>query len=388
METMTMTSPAGGPSLDRDRLTAVVRRATGRDDAQLASIDSRPAAHRVENMTTSALTHVFGTLTDGTSWRVFAKTLRPAWLALLWDEIPPMFHDQVRRSLNWQDEPRIYRGPLAGDVPGDLRLPELYGIDEGEEHVTLWLEDVADTSVWDLDRYRRSARALGRLSGRWSEARAVEQLPAIRRRPMGELFHGKISNSDIPMLRDDSLWETPMIRAVVERDPSLRADLERLADVCPALVDLYSTLPHRLAHGDATPDNLHEPGPADGKSSGDIVAIDLSYVSPAPVGADLSQLFVGRFESGAAAAADVHPVADAILPAYCEGLADEGIDIAPELVEAGWAIALAVRSVFSALHVGHRTDLDEAAQTELLLNRAAACRFGIDLALRVADRMT
>ena len=115
MKTPTMSTELG---LDPGRLSEAVQRLTGRDDAEIASVQARPAAHRVDNMTTAALTHVSGTLVDGTPWRLFVKTLRPAWRAPLWDQIPPMFHDSVRRELNWEDEPRIYTGPLSDDLPG------------------------------------------------------------------------------------------------------------------------------------------------------------------------------------------------------------------------------------------------------------------------------
>lgn len=381
MELPTISAMLDGVPIDPTQLTDIVRRATGLDDAEIDTIQSRPAAHRVENMTTAALTHVFGTLSDGTPWRVFAKTLRPAWHAPMWADIPPAFHDEVKRSLDWHDEPRIYRGPLADDLPGDLRLPRLHGVDETDDRITLWLEDIDDTTPWDVARYRRTARALGRLAGRWAEQRAVDELPGIRRRTMAQLFHGKISNADIPALADDSLWESSAVRAATETQGDLRGDLRRLAEVAPALVEAYKRLPHGLAHGDATPDNLREPG------TGDIVAIDLSYVCPAPLGSDLSQLLVGRFESGAATEQDLEAIPAALLPAYCDGLAEEGADVDPGEVEAGWAIALAVRSVFSALLVDHRADLDRVALDELLASRAAACRFGLDLALRVADRI-
>jgi hypothetical protein len=377
METPTMSAAVDGVALDR--IAEVVRRVTGRDDAQVATVDARPAARRVENMTTAALTHVSGTLTDGTPWRVFVKTLRPAWKAPQWNQIPPAFHAQVCRVLDWQDEPRVYTGPLSGDLPGGMRLPELYAIDEDDERITLWLEEVDDTTPWDVTRYRRTAWHLGRLAGRWSERRAVDQLGA-RRRPMAELFHGKISHSDIPALTDDALWQTPALRAATARHGDLHGDLDRLAAVAPALVEVYEELPHALSHGDATPDNLREP------ESGDIVAIDLSYVSTAALGSDLGQLLVGRFESGVATEDDLDAIQGVLLPAYVDGLRAEGLDVDPQLVEAGWAITLAVRSVFSALIIDHGLDFDQSGPDELLARRALACRFGIDLALGVADR--
>ena len=82
---------------------------------------------------------------------------------------------------------------------------------------------------------------------------------------------------------------------------------------------------------------------------------------------------------------DLDAIGTTLLPAYLEGLADEGVDIDPQVVEAGWAISLAVRSVFSALVVDHRPDLDPTARDRLLARRALTCRFGLDLALTTAN---
>lgn len=367
-------------AVDRERLTAVVRRVVGRPDAQLATVQVRPASHQVENMTTQALTHVWGTLADGTPWRVFAKTLRPAWHAPLWEQIPPTFHDQVRRTLDWQDEPHVYTSPLARDLPSGLRLPRLYGVDRGEERITLWLEDVDDTQTWDAARYQRTARQLGRLAGRWPEHRVVAEL-GLRRRPHVQTLFSKVTHQDLPALADDALWQTPALQAATARHGDLRGDLHRLAAVAPALVEAYEDLPHALAHGDATPHNWHEPTP------GDTVAIDLSYVGPAALGSDLSQLLVGRFESGTATDHDLDDIGTTLLPAYLDGLADEGLDVDPDHVEAGWAITLAIRSVFTALLVDHRPDLHPTTRDQLLARRALTCRFGLDLALNVANRL-
>ncbi len=372
------THPAAAP--DQEQLTAVVRRVTGRPDAQLATVRVRPASHRVENYTTQALTHVWGTLSDGTPWRVFAKTLRPAWHAPQWELIPPQFHEQVRRTLNWQDEPRVYASPLARDLPPGVRFPHVFAVDHGEERITLWLEDVDDTGPWDTARYLRTARRLGRLAGRWPEHRVVDEL-GLGRRPHVQTLFSKVTHADLPALADDALWQTPALQAATARHGDLRGDLDRLAAVAPTLVEAYENLPHALAHGDATPDNLHEPTP------GDTVAIDLSYVGPGALGSDLGQLLVGRFESGAATEHDLDAIRTTLLPAYLDGLADEGLDVDPDLVEAGWAIALAIRSVFTALLVDHRPDRDPAAHNELLARRALTCRFGLDLALDVANRL-
>jgi hypothetical protein len=114
-----------------------------------------------------------------------------------------------------------------------------------------------------------------------------------------------------------------------------------------------------------------------------MVAIDWSYGHVGPLGSDLGQLTVGRIESGAGSADDLEPIFAAILHAYVEGLAERH-RVRPEHIELAGATYLAIRSVFSALLIDHRPDLDAEASAALVRRRAAMARFGLDLALRLA----
>jgi hypothetical protein len=370
---MRSTDPPG-PSLAR--VTGLARRATGRPDAAVARWVVEPSPHRVENMTTERLERVAGELDDGTAWSVFAKTLHPASEAAGFQLVPPEFRAQVLEDLDWHDEPRLYRTGLGAGLPDGFRLPGLFGVDESPTRITLWLEDVADDAPWDLARYHRTAVLLGRCSGRWPERRAGTEL-RLRRRPMARLFFGKITHLDLPAQADDGFWADPRVAAVV--DDRHRADLAWLASATPALVEREQRLPHALCHGDATPDNFREPG------DGTVVAIDWSYGSCCPYGADLSQLLAGRVESGALPADEIGAVAECIFDGYRTGLQAEGATVPADHVEAGWATHLAVRSVFSALLLDHRPDLgpDDPARCELLARRAALARFGLDLVAEV-----
>jgi hypothetical protein len=239
------------------------------------------------------------------------------------------------------------------------------------------MEDVADAGPWDLDRYRRAAVALGRLAGSWPEERATLEL-GLARRPLERLFFGKIAHVDLRLQAEDDFWLDPAVASAV--DDRHRADLARLAEVVPELLERATRLPHGLAHGDAAPDNLREPG------DGSIVAVDWSYGSIAALGADLGQLLAGRIESGAVDNAPVGDIADVIFDGYLDGLDREGCAAERGAVEEAWATHLAVRTVFSALVVDHRPDLDDAGRRELLARRAALGRFGLDLVARVSDR--
>lgn len=364
---------------DHDHLRSLAGAATGRDlgeliDGDLAAWGVTPSGHPVENMTTHALDHVGGTLADGTPWRVFAKTLHPASASPTFAFVPPEHRAQVLRDLDWQDEPRIYRSALAADLPDGVRLPAVWAIDEcGSERLVLWLEHVEDEGgAWDLARYRRSARALGRLTGRWPEDRAAGEL-GLTRRSLASLFFGKICTFDLPMLAEDRTWSDPAVVVAATADPALRDDLRWLADAVPGLLDRLDALPHGLAHGDASPGNLHE------TADGTVVALDWSYGSIGAVGSDLGQLLAGRFESGLAEAAEVDRIAETLFDGYAEGLADEGHPVDRAQLELAWAVHLAVRSAFSALLVD-RPDLDDATRADLVGRRAALARFAVDLA--------
>ena len=144
------------------------------------------------------------------------------------------------------------------------------------------------------------------------------------------------------------------------------------ADAVPGLLDLLTRGPRGICHGDATPDNLLG-------DSTEIVAIDWSYGHVGALGSDLGQLLVGRFESGAADADQIHDIGEAILTGYGAGLDAAGAEVAIDEVRLAWATHLAVRSVFSALVIDHRPDLDTDGLAALTATRAAVARYGMDL---------
>ncbi len=336
-----------------------------------------PLDHRLENLTTTALDRCRGTGPDGAWWSVVVKTLQPASAHPAFAEIPEMFRSEVLEDLDWRGEPAVYRSDLGAELPPPLRMPTVYGVaDEGPEQVSIWMEDVADVVPWDLDRYARTADALGALAGRWSgdEASAAFGLGA---RDIGRLFFGKVCNHDLPLQADDGFWHDPVVAAVADADH--RRGLLRLAEVAPSLIaEVAATTPLGVCHGDATPDNFREPG------DGAVVALDWSYGHVGSVGGDLGQLVAGRFESGAAADEDVGAVADVVLAGYLGGLRREGRTVEDASVRQAFALHLAVRSAFSALRLDHRGALSDQERLELLAPRARLARFAIDLALDAA----
>ncbi|MEM7272461.1 MAG: phosphotransferase [Actinomycetota bacterium] len=355
-----------------ETLTAVACAATG-SAATVTAWTSEPLGHRVENLTTARLDRVTLILDDGTTLTVVSKCLRPASAAPTFASIPPEHHQQVLRDLHWLDEPAVYRSGLSAALPEPLRMPALYLVDDtAEDRITIWMEDVADVVPWSIDRYRRTAAALGSLAGRWRGPDAAEAF-GLHGRSLQRLFDGKITHFDLPFHAEDAFWADPHVAAAV--DDRHREDVARLADAVPGLLAQLASLPTGVCHGDAAPDNFREPG------DGAVVALDWSYGHVGHIGSDLGQLLVGRFESGVAEVDEIPGIATAILDGYLDGLVAEGSTVTSDEVRAAWATSLAVRSVFSALVLDHRPDLDGDARADLLRRRAAVARFGLDLAL-------
>lgn len=351
-------------------------RALGLDAEAVTSWSIAPVTHRVENLTTASLDRVSGAMEDGRRWSVVAKTIQPASASPTFASIPAEHHAQVLEDLRWLNEPEVYRSDLGARLPAPVRMPTIHAIEpHGERCLTIWMEDVDDTTSWDLDRYRRTAEALGAIGGQ-SYGDDAQQRFGLRDRDIGRLFFGKIVHHDLPIHEADELWDSSDVAAVVDADH--RADLAELAATVPRLLERLRLVPRGVCHGDATPDNFREP------AAGGVVALDWSYAHVGEVGSDLGQLLVGRFESGAACTDDVEPIARAIFDGYCAGLERSGAEVDPALVETAWAVHLAIRSVFSALILDHRPDVVGVERLDLLRRRARVARFGIDLARRVA----
>jgi hypothetical protein len=345
---------------------------TGRDTSGGVTWQVDPLCS-VANMTTERLDRVHGRLSDGTPWSIVAKTLRPASDSPYWEFVPEPFRENVLRNLDWTDEPRVYECGLGDQLPTPLRMPQLFGTARTSDRITLWMEDVADTGEVGPERLVRAATALGRLAGRWSEQAAVERF-GLDRRLMSELFFGKITNFDLALQSDPGFWQAPDVAGAV--DERHRDDLFALADAMPALLERLDALPHGVAHGDAAPDNLREPG------DGDLVAIDWSYGSVAPLGSDLAQLLAGAALCGDLPADALDEVADDLVAAFVGGLHDEGCDVDGALVEHAWVTTFTTRTTCSALLLDEPPE-DPAAAAQLLARRAAVGRFGLDRAARL-----
>jgi Phosphotransferase enzyme family len=367
---------------DHRELTEVVRAATGRPDAEVSRSWVEPVDYQVGSWATAELSRVRGvavTAAESMPWSVFVKTLRSPHQLRLPDTLPAVPRERVQAlaaaDRTWRHEADVYRADLDDVLPVGMRFPARYRIDElGEDRIIEWLEDVPTADVrWDLARFERAATLLGRLAVRLTR---TSRLPGSVTRVPGEVMRLQFLERELfslPALSRDATWTHPLLAA----DRRLRADLHRLADRVPALLDTLDSLPQTFMHGDASPQNLLVPA----EDPDTFVAIDWSLMGPAAVGYDLGQLLIGLAHAGQLDVDMLAVVHDTVLPAYTAGLAEEGMRVDADVVRFGFHAALVVRSAFSALPLARLAGPPTRNDAAGVAHRVRLSRHLVDLGL-------
>ena len=367
--------------------TDVVRAATGRPTAEVSRWWTEPVDHPIGSFATAGLSRVRGVAAIGrasVSWSAFVKVLRSPRGLRLPDDLPPGLRGPLQAMAStdttWRHEADVYRAGLDDVLPAGMRLPVRYRIDERDDgRIVEWLEDVPTAEVrWDLARFTRAARLLGRLAVRLTRC---DRLPESLIRVPGQVLRLQFVEREVfvlPVLAGDAIWAHPLVDALADR--TLRADLHRLADRVPAILDTLDGLPQTFVHGDASPQNLLVP--ADGSDT--FVAIDWSLMGPCAVGYDLGQLLIGLCHAGQLDVDHLAVVHDAVLPAYTAGLADEGLRVHPDVVRFGAHAAIVVRSAFSALPLSRLTGVPTRDDAALVAQRVLLTRHLVDLGLALS----
>ena len=355
---------------DPGLVSDVARSASGTDGtATIVSTDFDPVP--LTNMTTTAFGKVSGTMDDGTPWSVVIKVVQSPMCSPLWAEIPSEFHASVMSDLIWRNEPELYRSRLGEMLPPGLRLPAVYRVDDlDDEHIAIWMEDVAHRAgAWSDADYRRAGMLLGRMWGRLRDGSLPSGID-LPRRDLRGYFFGRILHGVLPPFTSDETWMHPVLAR--GEHGALRADIVALADLAPSILDRLDPLPRGATHGDACPQNLLHAADAD-----EIVAIDWQFGSLNTVGFDVGQVLAGHAESGELDPDRLAGAFDAVLDGHIDGLRAEGVDLDPDDVRTGAVGVLVIRSAFTAIPLEH---LGDVGGESLIRDRCRYARFLVDLA--------
>jgi hypothetical protein len=183
-----------------------------------------------------------------------------------------------------------------------------------------------------------------------------------------DYLHGRFEHQVVPMLRDDALWAHPLLDGAF--GDGLRDRMLDALDEVPAWVEELADAPHVVGHGDACPNNLLG---ADRRDA--FVLIDFGFWKPLPLGFDLGQLLLGDVQIGRRSADDLDIVDARIVPAYVDGLTDEGHVADSAQVARLHALQMVVFTGLSSMPFEHLRAEPSAELEQLAATRAAITTF-------------
>jgi Phosphotransferase enzyme family len=369
---MSSRSLLGAADVSDEHLAGMVADLLGLGSVDLLEVEVEPVAYDIPAITTAArhwVTGRAGTPDGPAPFRIFVKHIQSWERHPFFQQVPEGFRQVAAAGVPWRTEAEVYRSDLHGRLPEGLSMPRaLDVVDLDELSAAVWIEDVSGPDpTWDLERYARAAYLLGRLAA----SRAVAPLADLRdvHWSLDVYARGRLEVQVVPMLMSEELWQHPLCAAF---DDELKERLRSAARRAHDLAAEGDALPWLTSHGDACPNNLLA---GDGD---DLVMIDFGYWGAAPVGFDLQCLLVGDVQIGRRSAATLADVDEVIVPAYVEGLRDEGSAIPQDVVRRAHAIRTALMTGLSTVPF----DLFEAPMTDetrrIAADRAVIARYSLD----------
>lgn len=380
----------GSADVTDDELLAYAAAALGLDATRcrLAGSQAEVVDYDLPAITTGGrwwVTAAVATPDGPASVRFFVKLVQSWSRSPFFAFVPPAFREMAELGVPWRTEPLVYESDLADRLPPGLSMAAAVDVRPVDELSTvIWLREVDVVgSDWPVHELARAARLLGRLAA----SHRVRPLAAIGeadgRRGVRSYAQGRLPAQVAPMLLADEVWHHPVLAATF--GAPLRSRLLAHLDRVDEYVDWLETVPEGTAHGDACTNNLLVQAGSD-----DLVLIDFGFWSTQPLGFDLGQLLLGDVQIGRRAAATLADVERACVPAYVDGLHDEGCDLPVDVVRRAHALQMLIFSGFSSFMLEGLLDPSsggdgpigtgpDAALLEQATERARITEFVLDL---------
>ncbi|NJD59129.1 MAG: hypothetical protein C3F13_09020 [Anaerolineales bacterium] len=330
--------PAALRSINKSRLSSVVRRSLNRNNFQIQGWRTRNMDGKSANPVSAGLYRFEGVGVDRgewLDWSVILKVIQsPANLGYSnYGEGNDPTHWNY-----WKRELLIYQSGWLDGLPEGVTAPRCYEAQEIPGNIAgMWLEDVSDTysGNWPLARYAMAARHLGRFNGIYISRRQLPTFPWLSRHRTRQWL------SFIPW--QDFPWDHPQVWQVYP-NPELDSFRSLLNDHDRFLAKLEQ-LPKTISHGDTNPVNFisrHSPRKLD-----QTVAMDWSLTGIEALGDDLGQLVYGTYLN--LRNYRLHDISETLFTSYVNGLQDSGCRIDSQLVRFGYVVSAAYRVGLSRL---------------------------------------
>ncbi|MFL6100489.1 MAG: phosphotransferase [Actinomycetales bacterium] len=369
----------GAADVTDAELAAIVAGWLGHDaaDVELLESSAEEFPYDLDAITTAGRFWVegkVGTPSGAVPFRFFVKHVQSWSRSPFFEFVPPDLREWAEGTVPWYTEPLIYRSDLRDRLPPGLTMPRAVAVrDIDDRAAVVWLEpiDVVERS-WATEHLVHAAYLLGRMaaSPSTSELSAIGEPEPGRR--VWTYVEGRLAVQVLPMLYDDEIWRHPLIAGAF--DGTLKDRLRRAADAVPSYLAELESMTFGAAHGDACTNNILVQRDAD-----ELALIDYGFWSTQPIGFDLGQLLLGDVQIGRRPAACLHRVEAACLPAYVEGLRDEGCAVPTQQVRRAHAILMLFFTGLSSFPLEHLPHEPTPERHRIAAERAAMARFILDL---------
>ena len=315
----------------------VARGAVGDPQAQLLGWSQRALGGGAteETGTSDGVRRIRGTAVTGghvVEWSAILKVLRKARFQLDPDtEVPTT--DPMGWAY-WHREADVYTSALLGaldDLDGVV-APRCFGVDEAEDEVALWLEDIPDEgpAIWPLERYGLAARHLGRFNGAYLVGRAVPNDPWLSSGRIGAWL--ETGGGGIRKMRLER--DTAFLVRWLSDDSVTRT--EHLWHRRHELLDALRGMPVTLCHHDAGRRNLVARQAPGGPRTG---VIDWQMAGVGHLGEEPAALLAVSLQFLDVPSARIGDLERTVLAGYVEGLREAGWRGDAATVRLGFAIA-------------------------------------------------
>lgn len=240
----------------------------------------------------------------------------------------------------WKREALAFQSGLLADLPGALRAPRCYAVQEdGGDRVWLWLEDIQESvGAWTMAHYHLAARHLGQFNGAY-----LCGYPLPKAEPWlswGRVRQG-LTGLQSSLAQVDALAQTPMGQRVLRGDTLSR--LYHLHADSAALLQAFDRLPVCFCHHDAFRRKLMLRETTAG--SRQTVAIDWAITGFGRLGeeiADTTSITIAFVELSAS---QCNELDQAVFAGYVEGLRDAGWRGDARQARLGYSVSAAIRMV-------------------------------------------
>ncbi len=335
-------------SINKSRLSMVVRQALGRSNFQIQGWRARNLDGRTGNPVSLGLYRFEGVGVDRSEWLDWSVILKVIQSPSNLGFVSPGEGDDPAGWNYWKRELLVYQSGWLEGLPEGITAPHCYDAVEVPGNIAgMWLEDMKDSysGSWPLHRYALAARHLGRLNGIYISRRELPSYPWLSRQRTRQWL------SSIPW--QDFQWDHPQ---VWQQFPNPEQDSFRsmLQDNERFLAKLEQ-LPKTISYGDSNPVNFishHSP-----RKLEQTVALDWSMAGIEPLGDDLGQLVYGTYMN--LRTYRLNDISETLFTSYINGLQDSGCRVDTQIVRFGYTASAALRVGLTKLvHLAEQINRD------------------------------